>query len=476
MRYILFAVLLYFSLSVFAQKETEWNLEKCIQYAIDNNIQVKQQELNADYSKNTLTQSKAGILPTLNGFASHQYNFGTSVDPFTYDFTETNISSTSLSLSSSITLFSGLQKFNQIQQNKFSFLASLENVEKMKNDISLNIASAYLQILFSEELLANAQNQLSITQEQLDRTKKLVEAGSLAQGNLFEIEAQLASEELQTVNAENQLTMAYLTLQQLMELDSIDNFGIAKPILPEVSENLLNESVDQIFEKAYGNLPQVRAAEYQLQSSEKGLQSAQGARSPRISANATWWGSGYSSARERYTNFDTIIGPAFVSGYTASGEDVYSYMNSLSYDTEPIPFMNQVRDNRSTTFSFTMSIPIFNNWQINTAVSNAKINVLNSRYQLENTKNMLYKEIQQAHADAGAAMKRYIATKKAVQSMDEAFFYTQQKFGVGLVTSVDFNLAKNQLNKAKSDLLQSKYEYIFKTKILDFYMGNPIKL
>ncbi|PLX00347.1 MAG: hypothetical protein C0594_15800, partial [Marinilabiliales bacterium] len=464
----LILILFFIPYCIIAQEE--WSLEKCISYALENNIQIKQQELNAQYSENNLLQSKLNILPTLNGYAMYQSNFGTTVDPFTSSFTPNNVQSGNVSLSSTMTLFNGFQKYNTIKQSKFDLLASIQDVEKMKNDISLNIASAYLQILFNLELAEIAKNQIAITEQQVDRTRKMVNAGSLAKGSLLEVEAQEASEELQYVNAKNQLDISYLNLIQLLDLDSTQSisFEIEKPLLPEIKEQELHISIEDIYMDAVDTLPQIKSAEYKLKSAEKGLAIAQGSRSPRLSANATWWASGYSSALGM-PDLTTLSMDTMISGFTSSGEDVYAY--DYNYDTKPVSLTDQFSDNKSTSFSVSLSIPIFNNWQVSNAVSNAKINLLNQQYQLESTRNMLLKEIQQAHADAVAALKKFQASRKALSSIEEAFHYTQEKFNVGLVSSVDYNLSKSQLTKARSDLLQAKYEYIFKTKILDFYMG-----
>ncbi|MBI4645840.1 MAG: TolC family protein [Bacteroidia bacterium] len=459
---------------IIAFSQQKWTLETCIDYAVKNNLQIKQQELNKQYSKNTLLQSKAGILPTLNGYSTQQYNFGRSVDPFTNDFTENNVRSNNFSVSSSLTLFNGLQNYNTIQRNKFNLLASQYDIDKTINDISLKIASAYLQILFNQEMLGIAKTQLEITKQQAERTAKLVEAGSLPHGNLLEIEAQLASEELQAVNAENQSALSYLTLIQLIEFDSAAGFDIIKPVLPEINEQSLNITVEQAYQEALKNLPQIKSAEYKLKSAEKGLSVAEGSRSPRLSMSANW-GTGFSSAIENYKITDTVFS-SILAGYTQSGEDVYNYNFDVEYETETRPFEDQINDNLSTTLTFSLSIPIFNGLQTYSSVSNAKINVLNQQYQLQSVKNQLYREIQQAHADAFSALKKYVASKKAVSSMDEAFRYSEQKFNLGLMNQIDYNIAKNQLTKASSDLLQAKYEYIFKSKILEFYMGNPIKL
>jgi len=442
---LLFTVLAAGIRSVYGQSNV-WSLEKCIFYAIDNNIQVKQMELGSEFNSNTLLQSKLGALPNLNAGATHSWSFGRALDETTYEFTkDQTVISDNIYLSSTVTLFNGLQTLNTIKQSKYDLMASLQDVDKIKNDISLSIALAYLQILLNMELLEVTNNQLEITNLQIERTNQLVEAGSLAQGSLLEIQAQAAAEELQQVNAQNQLDISYLTLTQLLELDSVGNFEIEIPDLPLPEEKFLLESINDIYSDAERILPQVKSADYQLKSSETGLNIAKGARIPILSFTGSYG--------TRYSNILTkpIIGGDY-------------------------PFGDQFRDNSTYGVQFNLTVPIFNGWQTNTMISNAKISVLNSMYNLESTKNILYKEIQQAYADAVASLKKYRASEKAVSSMEESFRYTEQKFNVGLVTSVDYNTSKNQLTSTQSDLLQSKYEYIFKTKVLEFYRGLPLNL
>ncbi len=445
-------------------------MERCINYAHENNIELKQQELNAEMNEHSYKQSYLNILPSANAGVSENISFGRALDETTYEFTENEtVISGNLNLSTSLTLFNGLQKFNTVQKEKFNLQASLQDVEQFKNDISLNIASAYLQILFNKELLQNAQNQLEVIQQQVEQTRQLVEAGSLAEGSLLEIEAQMASEELQVVNAENQLEMSLLNLKQLLDLGEAGDFDIVVPEIQIDEEPVLGD-VAEVYEQALAMYPMIRSAEYSLQSSREDLQIAKGGRSPSLNMNFSY-GTGYSDIRERVSSFETVQIPL---GETASGETVFVTQESPLLETYPV--MDQLSDNASKTLSFTLGIPIFNGWQVNTNINRAKIGVMNAEYNLKRSKNQLYKSIQQAHADARAALKRYYAAGKTVASMQEAFRYTQQKFDVGLVNSIEYNNAKNQLMEAQSQQLQSKFEYIFKKSILDFYRGNPIIL
>ena len=433
-----------------AMAQTLWSLEDCIFYAYENNINIKQQALNSEYSDNILNQSKIQLAPNLNAGANHSYSFGRALDETTYRYTDNQTTiSDNLNISSSVTLFNGLQQLNTIQQNEFNLLSSLQDLEKLKNDISLFLASGYLQILFNIELLQVAKDQHDLTLQQVQRTDKLVSAGSLARGSLLEIQAQAAGEELNVIEAQNLLDISYLNLTQMLDLDSVGNFQIEIPEFGDVAREPILLSVGSVYRDAIGVMPQVHGAEYRLKSAHEGLDIAKGGRSPSLYINAQW-GTGYSDARQ--------------------------ILNTTTMEFEDMSFRDQIEGNRNAAISFGLNVPIFNRWMVNTNISNARINVVNYELTLETTKMDLYKNIQQALADAIAAQKKHTATEEALVAMEESFKYTEQKFEVGLVNTVEYNTEKNRLTRTQSDLLQAKYDYIFKMKILDFYRGIPIRL
>ncbi len=442
--FLLFAVAVMISMTV-TQAQEIWSLERCINYALENNIMIRQQELNSQVSENTLFQSKMSRLPSLNANTQQSFNFGRTLDFRTNTYIDRNTQSFSYNSSTQLTLFNGFQISNTIKQNNLNLMASLADLERLKNDISLNIASAYLQILFSKELLNIAEGQLNITKQQVDRTRRLVEAGSLPQGNLLEIQAQEASENLRVVNANNQLTLSYLALTQLLELPTAEDFLIEVPDFDYIPVTSPDYQVEPVFEAALKTQPQIKRSELQVASSETGLSIAKGRRSPRL----------------------------FLSGSYGSG---YQRVTSETAGYEAPPFEQQIRNNQSTTFAMGMAIPIFNAWQVNTAIANARIGVINAEYSMQRTKNQLYQEIQQAYADVVAAHENFLASEKALVSIEESFRHTEQRFEVGMVTTVEFNQALNQLTMTRSELLRAKYEYIFKSNILEFYLGNPISL
>lgn len=429
--------------SISANSQNVWSLQKCIDYALENNIQIKQQQLNTKYYENQVSQAKSNRLPNLNAQIGNDNSFGRSL---TYLNTYKNVNSSSITggASTNLTIFNGFQLSNSIDKQELDLQATLKDLQKAKDDMMLNIAGMYLQILFSEELVLVDEAQIEVTKQQLSRTTQLVEAGSLAKGAQLEIEAQMAREELQLVNNKNDLQLSYLALYQLLELPIAESFKIEKPVLPEIKANLSMANSIDVFNNAMNVRPEIQAAQLRVKSAEKDLEIAKGNQYPSLTFNANY----YNLYNNKYTDIN--------------GED--------------IAFGDQLKNNGRSSLGLTLGIPIFNRFQVKNSISNAELQIQDYQYRLQTSSNTLRKEIEQAYTNALAALNRYMSTEKAVESMQEAFRYVEEKFNVGMVNSVDYNLQKNQLTSAQSQLLQAKYEYIFRTKILDFYNGIPIEL
>jgi outer membrane protein len=439
---IILTYLLFPTVFIFAQQKV-WSLEECVRYAIENNIQIKQQTIQTEVQKNSLDLAKLKLLPTVNGSASHDYSFGRALDQNSYLFYNQTVRSDYFYIGGGVTVFSGLQNFNSIRKNKYEVLAGEQDLQNISNNVALNVALAYLQILLNKELVAANENQLNITKQQIEKTRKLVDAGSVAKGNLLQIEAQAAQEELQLINIKNLLETSYLNLTQLLELKSPSGFEIVVPGISVDPNSIISGNIDEIYEIALGTRPEIKSSELRLTASEYDLKIAKGGRSPRISLNSS---------------FNTR----------------YSYINNLPGGNPS--FQEQLKNHKNSGIGISMNIPILNGWQVNKNISNSKFNVENSQYSLEGSKKQLYKNIQQAYTDAVAALKKFNVSIKAVTSSEESFRYTEQKFNVGMVTSVDYNASKTLLLNAQSDMSQAKFEYIFKTKVLDFYKGVPLNL
>ncbi len=458
-----------------ARSQQIWSLEQCIEYALKNNIQVKQQQLNLEIAKEDLLQSKINLLPDLNANATHVYNFGQTIDLYTNTFATERVQSNNFAISSNLVLFSGLQQFNNIKRNKLLLNASNFDLQKMKDDIALQIATAYLGILFNMELLDIAQKQVDITKQQVDRTSKMVEAGTVARGNQLTIEAQLASEEMQVVDAQNQLDLSILLLTQLLDLPSPKGFMIEKPQINIAQEVLSTQTPESIYNSALVNRPEIKSAELNLKSSKINIAIAKGAISPTIAISGSY-GTGYSEASKRLKEVQPT-----------GTNDTLAYINVLGVDYpvttphynttyEKTPFSTQINNNQNKSVGLYLSVPIFNRFQTKSRIAKAKIAYKNAEYMLDYQKNQLNKTIQQAYSDATASLKRYTAADKSVIAYQESFNYAEQRYNVGMLNPVDYNDAKNKLLKSQSDLLQAKYNYVFRKKILDFYLGKPLTL
>ncbi len=426
-----------------------WTLEKCVEYALTNNIQVKQQLLIVKNEQAMLQQDKLSMLPSLNGGASHGYNFGQTVDRYTNQFATDRVQTDNFYLGSTVTLFEGFQKVNQVKQRKIDLQATQFDTDKFMDDISLGIATGYLQILFYSELLKTAENQLNATEQQSDRLKKLVDAGAIAQGDYFTLEAQKAAENSQVVSAQNNLDIAHLTLVQMLDLPTTEGFEIEYPDLELGVQPTLAITAEQIYAFALETQPVIKSAESKVKSSEIGLTMAQGMQSPSLSLQGS-------------------LGTGF------SGNNKLLDSTTFSYKVKP--FADQVHDNFNRSVALNLNVPIFNGWSTRTNISRAKINVENQKYNLELSKLQLRKTIQQAYADAKAALNNYESSLTGVAAAHESFRYAEQKFTVGAMNSVDYNNSKKDFEKAESDLLRAKYEFIFKSTVLDFYMGKPLSL
>ena len=430
MKHYILALLCLVSITgVFSQEEKKpWSLQQCIEYALQNNIQVGQNRLNAKLSEASLLQNKMQMLPSLNGSISNSYNSGQRVDPFTNQFVAGDwTQSQNYSLTANALLFGGFQVLNTIKQNKYDLQASEQDVLKIQNDISLNIASAYLQILFSQELLATSKSQADITKLQLDRTQKLVDVGNLPKGSLLDMQAQMASEDVNIVNAENNLSISKLNLIQMLNLDSADSFSIVVPEITMPAEAVINSTADQIYQAALAKQPEIKSSELKLMSSEKGVSIAQAGRYPRLSLNASY-GTGYSGARKELVG--TPIFKKFTpnGSITGSGDLVYEPTFDATYETTPLN--TQLQNNINRSVGLFLNVPLFNNLQTSTAITRAKINRENAALSLQLQKDNLKKNIQQAYNNAYSSLKKYEASKKAVDAMEESFKYTEQKYNL----------------------------------------------
>jgi outer membrane protein len=461
---------IFFSAAISGFAQTSWTLEQCINYALKNNLSIKQSELNVQSNKNNSTQAKAALLPTLNGGAAHTYNFGKTIDRYTNSFATQMVLSQNFYLTSSVTLWSGLSQYNTIKQNELNYQSSVENVNQQKNDLSLNVATSFLQVVYSDQLKAVQKNQVEISNEQLERTKKLADAGTIAKSNVYDVEAQLAADQYNLVAAENNYKIALLTLQQLMNLDTVSNFKIETPNLEPGEMGVENLNVIDIYNAALKTQPLIRSAEFAWKSAERGLYSAKGMRSPTLSLSASI-GTGYSGLNYNYS-YNPI---SVASGYTSSYDTVFLIeYNPIKNGVKP--FNEQFKGNLNKSISLQLNVPLFNGLRTHTSIENNKLNVFNQKLSYDISRQQLMKNIANAHVSAVAAYEKYKSAKSALAAAETAFTYTETKFNAGTISAFDFSTAKNRVLKAQADLLNAKFDFVFRLKVLDFYQGKPLTL
>ena len=437
---VVLVILLCGWISSSAQDHEAWSLERCISHAIDNNIQIKQSALQKESARLDKTQSLAQLFPSLNASAGFNVNFGRNLDFASNEYVNAQTNSNSFYVGSSIPLFNGFRLLNGFKQSQIDLLAAEHDLQGLTNDIVMNIATAFMQVMFNEELLLVAQEQLDVTAEQLTRTQKLVDAGSLPAGNVFDVEAQFATNELQVINMENALSASVLTLKQMLNLNASETFRIERPSIVVPIDQLGSKTVGTVYDHALQNWPKIKSRESNLESARKGEKMAFASYTPTLSGSV--------SVSTRYS--------------------------SAAFLGDPDPYSTQLDQNLGESIGLSLNIPIFNALQSRTTVKKSHLNRINAELLLQDEKNQLYATVQQAYNDAQAAKRQFDASEKSVTATERAFEYSEQRYEVGMMNSLEFSTASNNLARSKSELLRSKFDYIFKMKVLDFYQGKPI--
>ena len=462
-----------------SQDKKIWTLKECIDYALQNNLNVKRSLLTVENSQIGLTQSKFQMLPSLNGGSTFGYNWGRSIDPTTNLFSTQRINSFNLNASSSVILFNGFRLVNTYRQNDLDNEASKEDFTKAKNDVILSVITFYTNVIFNKELFSNAESQLTTTTQQLERTRKLAEAGSVPRGNVLDLEAQQATNELNLINRENALNLSLLQLKQALQFPASTQMDIEVPILDIGTEMLIAATSEQIFEAARLTLPEVKSAQLKLQSSTFAMRASRGSLYPRLSLNGNLF-SNYSSAADRdrfIRDGGTPITVAQQIGYVqGANTPVFTDVQVPSGQLmEGYVLQDQIKDNISRALSLSLQIPIFNGYQTRASVQRSMVSNQQASINLQDTENTLRRLVETAYNDALAAAKTYQSALKQVSARDEAFRMSKQRFDNGAVNFVDYQVSENALFQAKSDLVRAKYDFIFKKKVLDFYQGTSIE-
>lgn len=475
------------TLSLSAQDDV-WTLEEAVEYALEHNLALKRARLGLENSQVNLKQSKLDLLPGVNASSSYGYNWGRSIDPTTNQFITQRINFTSVNASAGVTLFSAGRQINNILQNEHALDATRFDLEAAKNNLIFNIIALYTNVIFNQELVENAIKQLENTEQQLLRIQKQVEAGALPRSDLLDIEAQAASNELSLIQQQNTLDFSLLQLKQALQLPAGTEFNVVVPDdmqIDPLPEPVAEYTPEEIYDQAVQTLPEIKSAQEQIKSSALGVKIAKSNLYPTINAS-TGLSSNYSDRlNERFLpdgtqtpvldeNNNQVAVPTPLQ--TASGEQIMQLVFEPGGTFQTFGFTDQLEENLSRFVSFGLSIPIFNGWSTRASVQRAIINQEQAEINLQETKNSIRQEIENAYNDVVAAAKSYLAAQKQVNAREEAFRMTQTRYELGATTYIDYQLSENQLFQARSDLLRAKYDYIYKIKILDFYLGNPLGL
>lgn len=462
-------------LSVWAQDSLRaLDVQQCIQIAIDNNLTMKRSRLLMEQSKINLNQSRAAQLPSLNLNGNYGAQWGRGVDPTTNDFITEQINFTGVGGSANVTLFNWFRITNSIKQNRLLYESSEYDVEKAKNDISLRIVTLYLNVILNSELEQNAQYQLSSSEEQLARTKKLVAGGALPRTNELELVSQVATNEVNLINAQNNLDLAILNLKQAMLIPSFEEIQLVIPDLDMALDENLGVSAEEVYAAALKNMPEIQSAEIQVESAAVGVNVAESGYSPSLSLNGSFR-TNYSNAFKEF-----IVDPnnPFSSEQRSTnyvlpdGTPVLQNAIIPNGSIQTVGFSNQLDQNLSRSVSLNLNIPIFNNLQAKSSVQRAKINLQQAEIVVLEQKNALRQTIETSYNDAQAAGKTYQASLKQVLALEETFRSIENQYNLGAANFTDYQVASNNLFRAKSDMVRAKYDYIFKRKILDFYQGK----
>ena len=431
-----------------AQEQTApWSLEACINYAYANNLQLKQKMEEQEARKVELHTSKHSWLPAVNANMGQSFQFGRSTSKSGV-IVDQNAANTTFNINLDMPIFDGFKIPNDIAARQLDLHAAIESLNKAKEDLAVNIASYYLQVLYNKELQRVAQLQVDLDREQVNKTEAMVNAGKVPLSQLYDIKAQLARDEVTLTEATNNVQLALLDLAQSLELERSDrSFDVVTPqITDAVAENMSSIlPPETIFDQAVTFKPQIKEQEYLLESQKRMLKVAQAGYYPKLNFGASY-SNGY---------YHTSMGGEFA-------------------DTRS--FGDQLKQNGQKIVGFSLSIPLFNRFQVRNSVRSARIGINNQQLLLENSKKTLYKEIQQAYYNATAAQEKYTASDKSVASSREAFSYAQARYEAGKSTVFEFNEAKTKYAQSLAEQAQAKFDFIFRAKILDFYRGTPLKL
>lgn len=461
------------SLTTVAQTK-KWSLEECVDYALKNNITIKQTELELKTTEIDKKAAFGSFLPNLNANASHSWNIGLNQNITTGLLENQTTQFTAAGINSNVDIYNGLQNQNRYRRATLSKMAAQYQLDKMKDDISLNVANAYLQILFNKEAIKVQQEQLSNNEKQLVRTTELVNAGVTARGDLLDVKATVEADKQRLVAAENALFLSKLSLVQILQLDDYKDFDISEENVAVPTSTVMLQKPEDIIEKAKQSRVELKLANANLEVAEKDIKIAKGALQPSLA--------GFYNFSTRASYSDRVVGaqldlanPTSVIGQVeGTGQNVLQ-PNFSPVLGKPDSLFNQFSDNKGHNFGVQLTVPIFNGFSVKNNIERSKVALERTKIAKQQAELDLERNVYNAITDAKGAFNSYQSAQSALEARTEAYNYAKEKYAVGMMNSFDFNQAQTLYLNAQSEVLRTKYDYIFKIKLVEFYFGIPIK-
>jgi len=438
-------ILFLFSITAALAQQKKWGLLECVEYAMENNLTIEQYELDLENAKIDKSDALGAMLPDFNLSTSVSGNTGLALDPTTNNLVSSTIFSVSGNAGSRLTLFDGLRNIHRLNRAKLNALANQYRLDDLRDNIGLNVANAYLEILSNKESLKVYQAQYAVTQQDLQRTMDLVEAGSLPRGDQLEIEATAANLEQQIVSAENMVLISRINLAQMLQITDYENFDISDETFEVPPSDILNNSSKEIYEKALTFREDIKFSQLNVDLANKDLEIAKGAYYPTLSA--------FFNYNTRYSdqNYDPLTG-------------------------DLIGFKDQLWLNDGISYGAQLNIPVFNGFSVRNNVKRSEITVKKAELQLQQDKLALETNVNQAYVDVKSYSKAYEAAQKTLEARRLAYDYSKEKYDAGLMNAFDYSQAQSRVDDAEAQVISAKYNYIFRLKVLEYYFGIPIRL
>ena len=468
--FLITGILCAFGLTIFSQNNTpgKLTLQQCIETGIANNLDVLQSDLQVQADEISWKQAKLDRLPNLNGTAGYAINTGRSIDPFTNTYINQNSNSSSYSLGSGVTVFNGFTMQNLVKQNKLNYEASKMTLQQRKDNLTLSIIVAYLQVLNNEDLLVQARNQMELTKKQVDRLETLNKEGAIPPSQLSDVKGQYAGDQLSIISAQTAVESAKINLCEFMNVPYDKNIAVERLDITSFTD-MYADTPDKIYETAMQQFAQIRSVNYSTQSAEKAVKVARGGLFPTLGLTAGM-GTNYSNTASTATFLNTtdVVSTDYV---IVNGNQSQVIKKQSNFSNEKISYFDQLNNNRSSGVSLDLRIPIFNSFQQRNRIRLAKIDLKNNELVEKTTKTQLQRSIGQAYINMAGAFDRHKILLEQVDALTESFRAAEIRFNSGLGNSVDYLVTKNTLDRANINLIISKYDYVLRTKILDFYKG-----